>query len=96
MPMSDEDRQARQAEVWAGQRMKEFLNDELMQQHFNDLLHGWQNMWLDAESPEEREKLWARSRALRDFIESLQSVINTGEMASVQLMQDRQENRNER
>jgi len=95
MPMSDEDRRARQSETWAGERMSQFLNDELMQKHFNDLLHGWQNQWLDAPTVEQREELWARTRALRDFLESLQSVINTGEMAAVQLKQDNMERRGE-
>jgi hypothetical protein len=68
--------------------MGEFLRDELMQTHLNGLLHGWQNAWLDAGSAEEREVLWMRSRALRDFIESLQSVVTTGEMAALQLSED--------
>src|SRR5215469_8788590 len=89
MTMSAEDKALRQGEVWAGQRMSQFLNDELMQEHFNNLLHGWQNAWLDATTVEQREELWARRRALRDFIESLQSVINTGEMASRQLQEDK-------
>lgn len=86
--MTPEDRSARQREVWAGQRMRDFLNDELMVRHIEGLLHGWQNRWLDAEDVEERERLWARSRALRDFVESLQSVVTTGEMAAAQLNEE--------
>jgi hypothetical protein len=86
--MDDIDRAARRAEVYAGQRMGEFLHDDLMQEHFNNLLHGYQNMWLEAQTIEDREMLWMRTRALRDFIESLQSVITTGEMASIQLSED--------
>jgi hypothetical protein len=79
------------AEVWAGQRMSDFLNDELMKEHLNGLLHGWQNAWLDATQVGEREQLWLRTRALRDFIESLQSVVTTGQMAAAQLEQDQNE-----
>lgn len=89
--MDEAEKSLRRQEVYAGQRMKEFLHDELMQEHFNGLLHGWQNAWLDAENREEREDLWRRTRALRDFIESLQSVVNTGEMASVQLANEKAE-----
>lgn len=91
--MKPEDRSARQAEVWAGNRMGEFLRDELMVSHMNGLLHGWQNAWLDAQTMAEREELWARTRALRDFLESLQSVVTTGEMAAVQLREDTENDR---
>ena len=80
-----------QAEVSAGSQIAMFMHDEKIQSHFNGLLHGYQNLWVECENPAEREQLWYRANAIKTLFESLQTVVNTGQMAAVQLAADKEQ-----
>jgi hypothetical protein len=82
---TDEQRFALKAEAMTGARIAALIEDETIQKHLNGLLHGYQNMWLDEEDPGKQCEIWRRANALKTLIESLQSVVNSGKMATAQL-----------
>jgi hypothetical protein len=87
MPLDKNERFRLQGEVNTGAQIQELLNHPIVQEHLNGLLHGYQNMWLDTPPNNnlEREQLYNRAMALKDLLESFQTVINTGLMAAEQL-----------
>lgn len=72
-------------EVHVAQRIAELLGDELVDKTLNGMLHGLQNQWMDCANSAERESLWLRAQGLKEFLNTLSSLIDSGKMAAIQL-----------
>jgi hypothetical protein len=66
-------------------RISDLLNDPIIDQSLNGMLHGLQNQWLITQRAEDREALWLRAVGLQEFITTLKSLIDSGKMAATQL-----------
>lgn len=74
-----------QQEVYIATRISDLLNDPAVADALNGMLHGFQNSWLDSVDPKERDLLWIKAQGLKEFLNTLQSLITTGKMAAAQL-----------
>lgn len=72
-------------EVQVGMEISALVNNELVKETLDGLLHGIQNEWLGEPNQEARELLWQRALGLQEFIGKLSSLINSGKMAAHQL-----------
>lgn len=85
-PLSeDEDIGKRKREVQVAERVSAFLNDEIIKETLDGLLHGAQNDWLFTVDREARDQLWLKVQGLTVFIETLRQLIESGKMAAIQL-----------
>jgi hypothetical protein len=81
----DADLAKRRHEVYVASRVEALLHDPEIDKILNGLLHGFQNAWLTELNKDARELLWLKAMGLQEFINTLQSVIDTGKMAATQL-----------
>ncbi|MBA3678383.1 MAG: hypothetical protein H0W74_13445 [Sphingosinicella sp.] len=64
-----------------GDAVARFLNDSAIQAAIRDTKLLYFNDWYAAETLEERERLWAKARALDDLQINLQAIVDAGELA---------------
>jgi hypothetical protein len=64
-----------------GEELEKFLNTPTVKEAFSTLGKQYTAEWLNADTPEEREKVWALSRALLDVAKELRSVFERGRSA---------------
>lgn len=64
-----------------GEAVARFLSDDVVGAVFRDLDSQYYEAWRSAATPEEREELWAKARAIVDLRYRLQAVADAGERA---------------
>lgn len=73
--------QAETEQIAAYNELSKFLDAPVVKKAFADLGKQYTAEWLNAETPQERENVWARSKALFDVAKELRSVYETGRTA---------------
>lgn len=84
-PTKDEEIGMRKREVQVAERISALVNDEIIKETLDGLLHGAQNEWLTTLDRDQRDQLWLKVQGLTVFIESLRQLIESGRMAAIQL-----------
>ena len=71
-------------EITRGQRAKQILEDEIFVESVNKIRTELMNQWLNSEetSSEQRENIFRMSRMLEVVLMQLQSVLETGKLAT--------------
>lgn len=64
-----------------GDAVARFLSDPTIQGVMQDQKLLYFNEWVEAESPEARERIWAKARALDDIDTQLRAVVASGQRA---------------
>lgn len=83
--MTEEDYQARRDEALRGAAVQGLVDEPIIKEILNGILHSCQNQWLEEQKAEEREALWQQVQGINKFIGTLSSIINTGKMATITL-----------
>lgn len=64
--------------IRAGERVDQFLSDDVVQQVFRERKLLYFEEWLKSEDPTERERIYARARAFNDLSIALRAVVDAG------------------
>ena|ERR1700748_357273 len=72
-------------EIQRGMRIAALINDPVVKETMDGLIHGVQNQWAAEEDQSKREVLWYRFNALRALVVALGQIVDTGKMANIQL-----------
>lgn len=76
-----EDTYVLETRIIHGDAVERFVNDPTIQSVFAEQKLLYFNEWVETESPEERERIWAKARALDDIDTQLRAVVASGQRA---------------
>lgn len=68
-----------------GRKVRALLTDDTVASVFANLEQRYHSAWLAAETVSDREACWAKRRALEDLRNELQTFVNDGEQAAINL-----------
>src|ERR1700748_2409849 len=83
--MTEDDYQARRDEALRGAAVQGFVEEPIIKEILNGILHSCQNQWLEEQKADEREALWQQVQGVKKFTDALREIINTGKMATITL-----------
>jgi predicted DNA-binding protein with PD1-like motif len=92
MNITDQDRALLgklQHDINVAREVKALVENEHVKATLNGMLHGLQNAWLDEMDAKAREGLWIRAAGLKEFLATLDSLIEGGKIASANLTFER-------
>jgi hypothetical protein len=69
-------------QVIRGENIKRFFADGTVRDVMHEKLQEYYVEWLRAATPEDRETLWAKARAIEDLVVKLQAVADAGDRAT--------------
>ena len=72
----------REDAIKRAERLKTFLADDVVQEAFENLERAWYEQWKSSDTPEARERLFAKSCALDELRGSFTAIVDSGIVAA--------------